>query len=95
MALSSCPEKCYWPSRRQMVRARERGNGRERGATINWPSVCLTPADSHGSGLSCVPHASTGVHNMSDVSMQAIVSFIITLRSSAGSDLLRCACAYC
>ena len=38
-------------------------------------------AGSHGNGLSCVPHANTGVHsNMSDASVQAAVSFIITFR---------------
>ena len=48
---------------------------------VTWPSVCLSPASSHGNGLSCVPHAKTGVHsNMSDVSVQATVSFIITFR---------------
>jgi hypothetical protein len=35
----------------------------------------------NGDGLSCVLHANTGVHsNMSDVSVQATVSFIITFR---------------
>ena len=66
----------------RLLRARTRGDGlgRKRGAKINWPSVCLSPAaDSHGDGLSCVPHVDTGVHsNMSDVSVQATVSFIIT-----------------
>src|ERR1700722_12600556 len=61
------------------ARARGDGTGWERGAKVNWPSVCLSP--SHGNGLSCVPHANTGVHsNMSDVSVQATVSFIITFR---------------
>ena len=68
---------------RRLLRARARGDGtgRKRGAKVNWPSVCLSPAGSHGNGLSCVPHANTGVHSdMSDVSMQATVSFIITFR---------------
>ena len=48
---------------------------------VTWPAVCLSSASSHGNGLSCVPHAKTGVHsNMSDVSVQATVSFIITFR---------------
>jgi hypothetical protein len=56
--------------------------GGSAGRELNWPSVCLTPAASHGDGLSCVPHANTGVHsNMSDVCVQA-VSFIITLIAS-------------
>ena len=68
---------------RRLLRTRARGDGtgRKRGAKVNWPSVCLSPADSHGNGLSCVPHANTGVlSNMSDVSVQATVSFIITFR---------------
>jgi hypothetical protein len=66
----------------RLLRARARGDGtgRKRGAEINWPSVCLSPAaGSHGNGSICVSHANTGVHsNMSDVSVQATVSFIIT-----------------
>ena len=64
---------------RQRPGRADRGAGRVRGAKINWPSVCLSPAaGSHGNGLSCVPHADTGVHsNMSDVSVQVTVSFII------------------
>ena len=68
---------------RRLLRARARGDGtgRKRGAKVNWPSVCLSPAGSHGDGLSCVPHANTGVlKNMSDVSVQATVSFIIPFR---------------
>ena len=68
---------------RRLLRARARGDGpgRKRGAKVNWPSVCLSPAGSHGNGLTCVPHANTGVYsNMSDVSVQATVSFIITFR---------------
>src|SRR4029077_2979497 len=68
---------------RRLLRARARGDstGRKRGAKVNWPSVCLSPAGSHGNGLSCVPHANTGVlKNMSDVSVQATVSFIIPFR---------------
>jgi len=61
----------------RLLRARARGDGtgRKRGA-----SVCLSPAaGSHGNGSICVSHANTGVHsNMSDVSVQATVSFIIT-----------------
>ena len=67
---------------RRLLRARARGDGtgRKRGAKVNWPSVCLSPG-SHGNGLSCVPHANTGAHsNMSDVSVQATVSFIINFR---------------
>ena len=68
---------------RRLLRSRARGDGtgRKRGAKVNWPSVCLSPAGSHGNGLSCVPHANTGVHsNKSVVSVQATVSFIITFR---------------
>jgi hypothetical protein len=68
---------------RRLLRTRARGDGtgRKRGAKVNWLSVCLSPADSHGNGLSCVPHANTGVlSNMSDVSVQATVSFIIPFR---------------
>jgi hypothetical protein len=39
---------------RRLLRARARGDGtgRKRGAKINWPSVCLSPAaGSHGNGL--------------------------------------------
>jgi hypothetical protein len=55
-----------------------RGGGA--GRKLSWPSVRLTPAASHGDGLSCVPHASTAAHsNTSDVSVQA-VSFIIVLK---------------
>ena len=72
------------------VRARGDGTGRKRGAKLNWPSVCLSPAGSHGDGLSCVPHANAGVHsNMSDVSVQATVSFIITFRKkNVASDII-------
>jgi hypothetical protein len=77
---------------RRLVRARARGDGtgRKRGAKVNWPSVCLSPAGSHGNGLSCVPHANTGVlSNMSDVSVQATVSFIITFRKkNVASDII-------
>ena len=70
------------------ARARGDGTGRKRGAKINWPSVCLT-AGSHGNGLSCVPHANTGVHsNMSDVSVQATISFIITFRKGNVASLI-------
>ena len=71
-------------SERRLLRARARGDGtgRKRDAKTNWRSVCLR-AGSHGNGLSCVPHANTGVHsNMSDVSVQATVSFIITFTPS-------------
>jgi hypothetical protein len=77
---------------RRLLRARARGDGtgRKRGAKLNWPSVCLSPAGSHGDGLSCVPHANAGVHsNMSDVSVQATVSFIITFRKkNVASDII-------
>ena len=77
---------------RRLLRARARGDGtgRKRGAKVNWPSVCLSPAGSHGDGLSCVPHVNTGVHsNMSDVSVQATVSFIITFRKkNVASDII-------
>jgi hypothetical protein len=77
---------------RRLLRARARGDGtgRKRGAKVNWPSVCLSPAGSHGNGLSCVPHANTGVlSNMSDVSVQATVSFIITFRKkNVASDII-------
>ena len=76
---------------RRLLRARARGDGtgRKRGAKVNWPSVCLSPAGSHGNGLSCVPHANTGVHsNMSDVSVQATVSFIITFRKKNVASLI-------
>jgi hypothetical protein len=39
--------------------------------------------------LSCVPHASTGVLNMSDASAHAAVSFIITLPGKHGVGLTR------
>jgi hypothetical protein len=56
---------------------------------VTWPAVCLSPASSHGNGLSCVPHAKTGVHsNMSDVSVQATVSFIITFRKKNVASLI-------
>jgi hypothetical protein len=77
---------------RRLLRARARGDGtgRKRGAKVNWPSVCLSPAGSHGNGLSCVPHANTGVLSiMSDVSVQATVSFIITFREkNVASDII-------
>ena len=77
---------------RRLLRARARGDGtgRKRGGKVNWPSVCLSPAGSHGNGLSRVPHANTGVHsNMSDVSVQATVSFIITFcKKNVAFDIL-------
>ena len=69
-------------SERRLLRARARGDGTGRKRGANWPSVCLR-AGSHGNGLSCVPHANTGVHSkMSDVSVQATVSFNITFTPS-------------
>jgi hypothetical protein len=72
------------------ARARGDGTGRKRGAKVNWPPVCLSPAGSHGNGLSCVPHANIGVlSNMSDVGVQVTVSFIITFRKkNVASDII-------
>jgi hypothetical protein len=76
---------------RRSPRARGRGDGtgRKRGAKINRPPVCPSPADSHGNGLSCVPHANTGAHsNMRNVSVQATVSFIIAFRKRRFTDII-------